>query len=123
MVYYQNGELLAFVELKYGQRGIWVQPFTHPDTEDVQRYLLDLLNKIPDRRSRPVYICVRSYQAWLELAIDELGGKAGPRQAVMARQLATPQRVERMFALPALEGGPAEAPAPLSSAAAHWESK
>ena len=123
LVCYQNGELLAFVELIYGQRGIWVQPFIHPDTEDVQRYLLDLLNKIPDRRSRPVYICVRSYQAWLELAIDELGGQAGPRQAVMARQLATPQRVERMFALPALEGGPAEAPAPLSSAAAHWESK
>jgi hypothetical protein len=123
MVYYQNGELLAFVELKYGPRGIWVQPFIHPDTEDVQQVLLDLLNKIPDRRSRPVYICVRSYQAWLELAIDELGGKAGPRQAVMARQLVTPQRVERMFALPALEGGQAEAPAPLSSAAAHLESK
>ncbi len=123
LVYYENGELLAFVELKYGQRGIWVQPFIHPDIEDVQQILLDLVNKIPDRRSRPVYICVRSYQAWLELAIDELAGKAGPRQAVMARQLVTPQRVERMFALPALEGGQAEATAPLSSAAAHLESK
>lgn len=123
MVYFENGELLAFVELKYGQHGIWVQPFIHPDTEDVQQYLLDLLNKIPDRRSRPVYVCVRSYQAWLELAIDELGGRAGPRQAVMARQLVTPQRVERVFAIPALEGGQAEAPAPLSSAAAHLESK
>jgi hypothetical protein len=123
LVCYQNGELLAFVELKYGQRGIWVQPFIHPDIEDVQQTLLDLLNKIPDRRSRPVYICVRSYQAWLELAIDDLGGKAGPRQVVMARQLVTPQRVERMFALPALEGGQAEATAPLSSAAAHLESK
>jgi hypothetical protein len=123
LVCYQNGELLGFVELKYGQRGIWVQPFIHPDTEDVQQTLLDLVNKIPDRRSRPVYICVRSYQAWLELAIDDLGGKAGPRQAVMARQLVTPQRVERMFALPALEGGQAEASAPLSSAAAHLESK
>jgi hypothetical protein len=85
--------------------------------------LLDLLNKIPDRRSRPVYICVRSYQAWLELAVDELGGKAGPRQAVMVRQLVIPQRVEHMFAIPALEGGQAEAPAPLSPAAAHLESK
>jgi len=123
MVYYQNGELLAFIELKYGQRGIWVQPFTHPDIEDVQQVLLNLLNKIPDRRSRPVYICVRSYQAWLELAIEELGGKAGPRQAVMARQLVTPQRVERMFALPVLEGGQAEASAPFSSAAVNLESK
>ena len=95
MVYYQNGELLAFVELKYGQRGIWVQPFVHPDAEDVQQILLDLFSKIPNRRSRPVYICVRSYQSWLELAIEELGGEAGPRQAVMVKQLVTPQKVWR----------------------------
>ena len=123
MVNYQNGELLAFVELKYGQHGIWVQPFIHPDTEAVDSYLLDLLSKIPDRRSRPVYICVRSYQSWLELAIEQLGGKAGPRQAVMARQLVAPLRAERAFTLPVLEGGQAEASAPLSSAAAHLESK
>ena len=123
MVNYQNGELLAFVELKYGQHGIWVQPFIHPDTEAVDTYLLDLLSKIPDRRSRPVYICVRSYQSWLELAIEQLGGKAGPRQAVMARQLVSPLRLERTYAIPALEGGKAEASAPLSSAAAHLESK
>ncbi len=123
LVCYQNGELQAFVELKYGQRGIWVQPFIHPDTGDVQQYLIGLLNKIPDRRSRPVYICVRSYQAWLELPIEELGGKSGARQAVMARQLVVAQRLERLHAIPALEGGQAEAAAPLSPAAAHLESK
>jgi len=123
LVKYQNDELLAFAELKMGARGVWVQPFIHPDTENVQQILLDLLKHIADRRSRPLYVCIRSYQSWLELAIDELGGKAGPRQAVMARQLVTPQRVERLFAIPSLEGGQAEAPAPLSSATAHLESK
>ncbi len=123
LVKYQNDELLAFAELKIGARGVWVQPFIHPDTEDVQQILIDLFKHVTDRRSRPVYICIRSYQSWLELAIDELGGKSGPRQAVMARQLVTPQRVERLFAIPALEGGQAEAPAPLSSATVHLESK
>jgi hypothetical protein len=123
MVNYKNGELLAFVELKYGQYGVWVQPFIHPDAEDVQEILLDLLEKIPDHHSRPIYICIRSYQSWLELAIDALGGKARGREAVMARQLVTPQRAERIFAIPALEGGQVEVPSPLSSAAAHVESK
>ena len=36
MVYYQQGELLAYVELRYGPRGIWAQPFVHPDAEDIR---------------------------------------------------------------------------------------
>jgi hypothetical protein len=31
---------------------------------------------------------VRSYQAWLEPALEELGGKASQRQAVMVKHLA-----------------------------------
>jgi hypothetical protein len=30
---------------------------------------------------------VRSYQAWLETALEDLGAEAGPRQAVMVRRL------------------------------------
>ena len=35
MVYRQGDDLLAYVEFKYGRRGIWVQPFVHPDAEQV----------------------------------------------------------------------------------------
>jgi len=110
----QNSDLLAFVELKYGPRGIWAQPFVHPDAQDMAQHLLDLLNVIPNRRSRPVYICVRSYQSWLETAIEDLGAEAGPRQAVMAKQFVSQQKASRAFAIPALEGGQPEITAPIA---------
>jgi hypothetical protein len=37
---------------------------------------------------------VRSYQAWLESILEDLGAQAGPRQAVMVRRLAKLQKVE-----------------------------
>ena len=114
LVYYQDGELAAWVDLIVGHRGIWAQPLIHPDTENVQDYLLELLAKITKRRKTPVYICVRSYQAWLEPAIEALGAQVGPRQAVMARQLVVQQKAARTFALPALEGGQAEVTAPIA---------
>jgi hypothetical protein len=114
VVYYRDGELLAFVELRYGQRGIWVQPFVHPDAEDISGQFISLMHKIPNRRSRPLYICVRSYQSWLEPLIEEMGAEAGPRQAVMVKHLAAAQKALRAFALPALEGGQPEITAPIA---------
>ncbi|OGO39315.1 MAG: hypothetical protein A2W35_17830 [Chloroflexi bacterium RBG_16_57_11] len=114
MVYYDHGELIAFVELKYGHRGIWAQPFVHPDAQDMAQHFIDLLSRVPNRRSRPVYICVRSYQAWLETAIEDLGAEAGPRQAVMAKQFVSQQKASRAFAIPALEGGQPEITAPIA---------
>src|SRR4030042_6811911 len=32
-VHYQNANLTAYIELKYGRYGIWVQPYVHPDTQ------------------------------------------------------------------------------------------
>lgn len=114
MVYYEHGELIAFVELKYGHRGIWAQPFVHPDAQNMSEHFLDLLSKVPNRRSRPVYICVRSHQSWLEPAIEDLGAEAGPRQAVMVKQLVSQQKAARAFAIPALEGGQPEITAPVA---------
>ena len=76
LVYYPQDEILAYVELRYGRRGIWAHPFVHPDAENLSECFTDLLGKIPGHRSRPVYICVRSYQSWLEPAIEELGAEA-----------------------------------------------
>lgn len=113
VVYYEKGELKAFVEFKFGHRGVWAQPFIHPDTEDVAGLLEDLLWKIPNLRSRPVYICVRSYQAWLEGAVEEIGAEAGPRQAIMVKQLVQQQKSGRTFSLPALEGGQPKVSTPV----------
>jgi len=114
MVYYQNGELFAYLEVKMGHRGVWVQPFIHPDAEEAPNYLYDFISKVSGRQKRPIYVCIRSYQSWLEPAIEDLGAQAGQRQAVMVRQLIMPQKVTRPFAIPALEGGQTEVPAPIA---------
>jgi hypothetical protein len=54
----------------------------------VSAKLATLINNLPDRRNRPVYMCVRSYQAWLEPVLADLGAKSGTRQAVMVKHLA-----------------------------------
>ncbi len=114
-VLHQQGEdLLAYVEIKYGNQGIWVHPFIHPDTQDVAERFIDLVQSISKRGERPVYICVRSYQAWLEPAIAEMGAEGGPRQAVMVKNLGSLQKALRAQSVQALEGGQPEASAPFA---------
>ena len=78
----------CYVNITSGAHGIVLTPLIHPETTDVALLLGSLLKELPDRHGRPIYICVRSYQAWLEPAIEDLGGKAAPRQAVMVKHLA-----------------------------------
>jgi len=114
LVYYQRGTLLAYADLKYGHRGVWVQPFIHPAAEDVSEQLAQLFWRISSRHTRPVYLCVRSYQSWLEPILESLGGQEGPRQAVIARHLAIAQKAARPVALPAREAGQPEVTAPIA---------
>ena len=93
LVYRQGEEILAYAELIYGRRGIWVQPFIHPDAEEVANRMIDLLQNLPNRLSRPIYLCIRSYQSWLEPAIEHMGAEPSPRQAMMVKHLAIPKKV------------------------------
>jgi hypothetical protein len=83
-----NGEVKCYVNMASGSEGIVLTPLIHPEATDVEEKLASLLNCIPERRGRPVYLCVRSYQAWLEPALADLGAKSAPRQAVMVKHLA-----------------------------------
>jgi hypothetical protein len=119
MVFYQDGDLLGYVELRYGYRGIWAQPFIHPDASGLPECFIDLMMNMPRRRGRPIYLCIRSYQSWLEPTIDDLGAEAGPRQAVMVKHLAVSQKVARVFSIPVLEGGHPEVSAPIARSERH----
>jgi hypothetical protein len=114
VVLYKGGDVIAFVELKYGRNGIWMQPFIHPDVGDFDCSLVHLLHDLPGRGNRPLYLCVRSYQSWLEAAIEAMGAEPGPVQAVMVRHLTVAQRVTQAYKVPAMNGGRAEPTAPIA---------
>ncbi len=78
----------CYISLSSGMAGILLTPLIHPEATDVPQKIAGLLNHLPHRRNRPVYLCVRSYQAWLEPALADLGATASQRQAVMVKHLA-----------------------------------
>ncbi len=77
----------CYVSVSHGAYGIVLTPLIHPEATHVSEKLSGLIGALPDRRNRPVYVCVRSYQAWLEPVLADLGAKSGPRQAVMVKHL------------------------------------
>lgn len=83
---YSDGH--SYANVSYGVYGVMLTPLIPPDATDVSETIISLINSLSDRRGRPVYINVRSYQAWLELVLEDLGATALPRQAVMVKYLA-----------------------------------
>lgn len=94
LIYRQGDEMMAYVEGVYGPKGIYLCPVIHPGVENVTKLLADLLHHLPMRLGRPVYLSVRSYQAWLETSLQQLDGEFAPRQALMVKHLVKAQRVE-----------------------------
>jgi hypothetical protein len=82
-----NEGVRCYVSVTQGVYGIVLSPLIHPEAMDVSAKLASLISNLPDRRNRPIYLCVRSYQAWLEPVLADLGARAGDRQAVMVKHL------------------------------------
>lgn len=91
----QAEELLAYVDITYGSQGIFLRPLIHPNTDDMHEKLLSLLVSLSNHRELPVYLCVRSYQAWIEPVLEEIGAKSGTRQAVLVKHLLSKVRKEK----------------------------
>lgn len=83
-----NEGVRCYVSVTQGAYGIVLVPLIHPEATDVSAKLASLICNLPDRRNRPVYLCVRSYQAWLEPVLADLGARGADRQAVMVKHLA-----------------------------------
>ena len=82
-----NEGVRCYVSATQGVYGIVLLPLIHPEATHVGEKLASLISNLPDRRGRPVYVCVRSYQAWLEPVLADLGARGADRQAVMVKHL------------------------------------
>lgn len=91
-VYRQEGEILAYVEGIYGPNGIYFQPLIHPALENISQVLSGLFDLQKNSSGRPIYVAIRSYQAWLETILRDLECEVTPRQALMVKHLVAQQR-------------------------------
>jgi hypothetical protein len=78
----------CYASVTSGIYGIVLTPLIHPDEHHVGEKIAALVASLSDRGGRRVYLNVRSYQTWLEPALEDLGAQASPRQAVMVKHLA-----------------------------------
>lgn len=122
-VLFHQGDLWGYASHASGPKGVWLQPYLHPEAEHPEELLGQLLSGLGPRRKRPLFVCVRSYQGWLESALETLGGEPGPRQAVMVKRTAQVQKSAEAYKLPAIEGGRAEITTPMDLPAAEGGSE
>ncbi|HEX7598052.1 MAG TPA: hypothetical protein VF518_07540, partial [Polyangia bacterium] len=83
---------------------IYLYPLIHPDIEDAVSLVKSLPAALAPLLGRPIYMAVRSYQAWLENTLSDLSAKSSPRQALMVKHMAQTQRVPLTARLVQMEG-------------------
>lgn len=114
LAHWREGELLGYLEIERGPLGIWIQPYFHPAAERPDDLLAGSMRHLGDSRNRPLYMCVRSYQGWMNDPLERLGFETGPSQAVMVKRLAVLLRRPALASLPALEATRPEPTAPFA---------
>ena len=90
-----DANVKCYVNSVQGMYGIVFLPLIHPEVTNVGVKITSLISQLTHRRNRRLYLCVRSYQAWLEPVLEDLGARAGARQAVMVRHLARLVKAEQ----------------------------
>jgi hypothetical protein len=115
LIYREGGEVMGYMDASYGPHGICLRPLVHPAAEDVAGLLARLPFCYPPLLGRPVCLVVRSYQAWLEATLEQLGAEVAPRQALMVNHLARFQRAAFPASLrPLYETGATETTFPVA---------
>jgi hypothetical protein len=102
LVHWREDELLGYIDIERGPLGIWTQPYFHPAAERTEALLAGFLQTFSDGRG-PLYVCVRSYQGWMNGVLERLEFAPSHNQAVMVKRLAVSIRRPALAPLPALE--------------------
>ncbi len=92
-VYRCKGDIVAWAAVQHGLHGVYIIPLLHPEVKNIGQVLIELVNQLQREIHLPVYLGVRSYQAWLEPALEKLEWDVMPRQALMVKRMALAQKV------------------------------
>jgi hypothetical protein len=116
-----KNEIIAYVELRHGPRGVWVKALLHPEADERAHELIaSALALSADRPSHiPVYWGVRRYQDWLRGPLADFGFAPWSSQAVMLKQIAARVEQPEFGLLPALEKRP-EITTPFTNPIQQW---
>jgi hypothetical protein len=109
-----GGELVAYLDVRRGPQGIWVEPFLHPEAYDLSEAVLTAcLQLVPSRHEKPLYLCVRRYQDWLQAVMARAGFESLGSQAVMVKRLVVRLSEPLIKPLPVVDG---QVATPISTA-------
>jgi hypothetical protein len=109
----ESGELLAYLDVRRGPQGVWIEPYLHPEADDcAEAVLASCLRLLPGRAEKPVYLCLRRYQNWLHEVVASVGFVPLGSQAVMVKRLAVRLSEPVLKPLPVVEG---QVPTPIAS--------
>ena len=110
-----GGELVAYLDVRRGPQGIWVEPFLHPQAYDLSEAVLETcLQLLPSPSEKPLYVCVRRYQDWLQNVVTRVGFESLGSQVVMVKRLAV--RLSEPLLKP-LKVGEGQVPTPIITSA------
>lgn len=85
----QGGAVTAWLDVRRGPLGVWVEPYFHPEAYDLSAEVLHALVTLVGPTAPPVYVCVRRYQAWLHDGLAQAGFEPMGAQVVMVKRLVT----------------------------------
>ncbi|MBN1317545.1 MAG: hypothetical protein JXA42_18830 [Anaerolineales bacterium] len=113
LVWEKDGQLLGYVCISPGSRGVWIELYVHPDGERmIPAVISDLTARTIPSRQAPLYCRVRRYQQWLNRPLAELGFEPVGTQAVMVRHILVRVAEMQLTPIPVSEKG-LEATSPM----------
>ncbi|MFQ5593726.1 MAG: hypothetical protein ACE5HA_06220 [Anaerolineae bacterium] len=113
-VWYQNGEIAAYLRLLGGERGQWLHLLLHPDHTDHTEVLVRFgVGRLAEHGPRPVYCAVRTYETDLFSALKTIGFEQQLTRFLLVKQTTVQIRQKIFEPIPQVEGVEA---APTASA-------
>ena len=108
-----ESRLAGFADLEYGPKGVWVQLITDPQAE-FEELISGLPQAISDLLGRPVFLCVRSYQPWLEDLAMRLGYQEQESYILLVKYLVLRNKLEQSALQKIFEAGNVEGSLPIA---------